>query len=916
MRSTTFVLRGVVVHATLLFAFSVDAQTPDTVQSALIGYGEQDLRFTTGAVTHLESGDFNQGQVFDWNQLWQGLVPGFIATRPGSNPNEPYENRIHGLHTFLSRTQPLYVVDGVPGVDLYAVDPADIVSVDVLRDAASTAIYGGRGSAGVVLINTRQDGGAGVRATYQGQVAFESAAKRYEVLDEPAFIGSGGPDFSINSTVNTDWQSQVLQSGISQAHHLGLSAGSGKRTMMRVSLHYRNQEGILRGTGFKQYNGNMLLSQKILDDRITLSGGISMASRASNVGFPEAYRYAVIANPSSPVRSDESEFAPFGGYVEKNLFDYFNPVAIIDQNKNDALTVYTFGHLRAEAELLSGLKAGLMVAREQSRLETSEYYSKQSKFRGFSRNGLGVYGQTASGQDLLEATLNWRVQLSRLNVQLLGGYGWQQANKDGYNIQAGNIISDVLGNNSFGSFTDIQQGKINISGFQQRTNLTGYFGRAQLQWDATYFLSFGARRDGASQLGKNAKWGTFPFFSAGIEASRLLNWQLFDQLKLRIGKGVSGSVPANDVLSKQVYSPGTDIFYNGNYVPGYYLTQVANPDLGWERHSEMSYGLDFALLKNRLGGSIDMFSYTSSDLIVRAQVPVPPNEANQQYQNIGELSGKGVEIALRYDAVKQQHFTWEVGLNASKTTVRLENAGTLEDTTLAGYPGAPCGCGNFYYLNYPGAEVGTFWGPVTDGSFDANGEFVYQNLDNNPQIDPNNFNRDQTNLGSGQPKWVFGISQQIRWKRFDLSMLLRGASGHQLVQEMRLFYETFNPTMATWNNVITRYSNPESRNLIRLNSSYLEKGTFLRLQNIAIGYKVGLPAGSWVEGLHIQVGAQNLLTFTKYTGLDPDVRISDGGPTDNGSRNLPDKDVLQPGIDRRNTYPLARLFWLGIKAEF
>ncbi len=896
------------------FLPTVSAQTTDSLEIKNIGYGKQDACIVTGAVSHLETDQFNLGQIYDWDQLWQGLIPGYTTVRAGSNPNESFDTRIRGLHTINSRTRPLYVVDGVPGVDMFAIDPTDIVSIDVLRDAASAAIYGGRGGAGVVLINTWKNAAPGLRATYQGQVSFDAAACKYKVLGEDEFLGFGGSDFSPGSSVNNYWQDLVLRKGISQSHHLGLSGSNGNGGFMRVSMHYRNMEGILRGTGFRQYNGNLLVSQNILNDRITLSGGISLASREAELGFPEAFRYAVVANPSSPVRSDDPAYATYGGYVEKPLFDYYNPVAIIEQNKNDGDVVYGLGHLRAEARIFQGLTASLMLGKEENRQSTGEYYSKQSAFRGRGRNGVGRNTQQVADQDILEATLAYKMEMSHFRAQLLGGYSWQQSDRHGYELQAGNIISNVLENNNFSSFTEIQKGLLDISGYRQRTRQIGYFGRAQLQWN-NIFLSFGARRDGASQLGKNAKWGVFPFFSAGVDAAKWLKIKFLDQLKIRLGKGTTGNLPDQALLSAQIFTPGPRFYYNGNYIPGYSLSQNANPDLGWERHSEFSRGIDFSMLKNRLNGALDFYTYTSRDIILLSNVPSPPDFAFHTYKNTAELSGKGVEITLNYEVAKQQNFSWETGLTATRSSVTLETLGR-KDTITAGSAGAPCACGTYYYLQFPGIPVGTFWGPVTDGELDGNGQLVYKNLDGDPQINPFLYNRDQTSLGSGLPKWEFGIRQKLAWHQFDMNFLLRGASGHVLVHEMRLFYESVDPGFLIWNKVVTKYFDKNNRGLNRFDNIDVEKGAFLRLQYASLGYRVPLPEKSWFRSLRLEIGGQNLFTITKYTGLDPEVRLSDFGPTDNGGRKNIYREVLSPGIDRRSTYLLARTWWAGVQATF
>lgn len=900
------------------------APAPAVTQEVAIGYGRQDLRAFNGAVTHLEARQFNQGQINDWNQLWQAQVPGFTVTRPGSNPNQAMDARIRGLRTLnYGQTKPLYVVDGVPGVDLFAVDPSDIVAVDVLRDAASTAIYGGRGAAGVVLITTRPVVSGPLKIQYQGQVSYESAAKRYTVLDEAQFLELDREDHSPGFTANTDWQDQVLQSAVGHAHHLSVSKGLG-RGFVRAGLHYRDVTGILRESGFEQYNGSLLAGQRFWRDRLQLTAGATLGQRSSNYGFPEAYKYAVISNPSSPVRSDEPAYVPYGGYVQKDLFDYLNPVAMIEQNRKGGRTNFHLLHARAELALWRPLTASIQVSEQSSAGHDLEFYSPFSRFRGQPDGGRGGAASSKAVQKNLESTLTYRFHTAAWQGELLAGYGWYQTQAITTTTTGQQLADGAWWGKTWDQYRDLlanapKDDRYSFNYFDARSDrqLIAFFGRAQLQWRDTYFGTLSWRKEGSSNLSPATRWGVFPAFSLGVDANKWLHLRPVDYLKISVGHGVTGTEPTQSGLYQRTFRPGSKFYYNGQYVPWYGLVQNPNHRLGWERTTETSLDLRFSLWSGRLQGSVDWYRYRSRELMQAVTKPVPPNFASSTIENVGEIAGHGTELALNYQLVKKQDLTWELGLSAATTVSTLEKTWAGSDTLISTSPGGPCGCGVFYQLIYPGATIGTFWGPVATG-IDANGLQTYQDIDGDSQTGSSEiegYDQDQTRLGDAEPRWQLGLRQQLTWRNLDLNFMLQAVTGHQIIHGYRNAYEA--DLYKSWNSVVTTYYDP-ALTQTRFNSRIVENGSFLRMQYVSLGYRLPLQDNKWVHSLHFQIGAQNLFTLTKYTGLDPDLRLRDIGSLDNGS-SLPrayQGDVLSPGIDRAGTYPTARRWWLGVQAAF
>ncbi len=924
-------MRQILPFIFLCFALSLTAQTyldslPETPLAEPpypgtpinVGYGTQDARSFNGTATHLESRQFNQGQINDWNQLWQARIPGYTVTRPGSNPNENFDARIRGLHNLrYGSTQPLYVVDGVPGVDISAVDPSDIVAIDVLRDAASTAIYGGRGSTGVVLITTKPSSTGALKIGYQGQVSVESAAKRFTLLDESQFVAYGGLDLSPGTVVNTDWQDQILQTAVSHAHHLTASKGLG-HGFIKAGLHYRDVSGISKASTFEQYNASLLAEQHVWKNRLTLGAGGSLGQRAANYGFNEGYRYAISFNPSSPIRSDDAAYIPFGGYVENGSFDFFNPVALLEQNRNSGRRDFHLLHARAELALLPNLKAGVQVSEQTTTLHNLEYYSPYSKFRGAGVSGSGLADNSKSVQKTLESTLTYHFHRPHWQGDLLGGYGWYHNQTNGARITGVNLLDNTWQGKSWEQYRDMLKNFADPynffggnSSYRSDRLLVAFFGRAQLSWRNTYFGTLSLRKEGSSNLAPAVRWGQFPAFSLGIDINQWMAAQPFDYFKISYGHGVTGTETTQSGLYQRTYGPAAKFYYNGQYIPSYQTYQNPNPQLGWERSTENSLNLNFSLWRGRLQAAANLYSYHSRDLIASVYKPIPPNFASSTIENVGETSGRGAELNLNYQLVKAQHFSWDLGIVATTAITTLESIYNSSDTITYAIAGQPCGCNVFLQVLYPGVTLGTFYGPVANG-IDASGSQTFEDIDGNGYLQTDDYRRDQTNLGNAQPKWQLGIHQQLTWRNLDLNFLVQAVTGHKMVNYYRYAYEV--NSVSSWNHIVTRYWDPALK-LTRFNDRMVEDASFLRLQYVALGYNLKLK-NPWLQSLHFQIGAQNLFTLSKYTGLDPDLRLGDKGPSDNGGRNYGFSDPLAPGIDRGGTYPTARRWWLGVEAAF
>ena len=902
----------------LLCAPNLGAQT-DSVITPPAGLNSAFNPAPLGAVAHLKSPRFNQGNLVEPIQLVQGKIAGLSIARPGGDPNGRFITRIRGLSSRISNTEPLIVLNGVPGASLQLIDPADITSFTVLKDASSTAIYGMRGAAGVILVETDHGQSDRFGVTYSAQLAFDKATGRYDVLDAGAFLQAGGEDLSPGANAQTDWQEEIIRNGLSQAHHLQFGGKLGNGTVY-AGLHYRGVEGVLRDSDLKQYSGNLGFSQSFLKNRVQIKGNLLAARRETGYGTPEAFRYALTFNPTAPTLSSDPQWAAYGGFVQPALFDYFNPLAMIMLNSNRGETTRMLGNLSAGVELFRNFTLTARVAREQQDQLIGEYYNPQSNWRGYNQQGSLRRFQNEQTANLFETTGQYRFNIgANTAVDLLGGYAWQQ-----FEYEAGDTsASGTLGLTRASALSEFEGLQLissdNIYGAftKGKNTLAAFFGRARINFQERYFFEAGLRREGSNRLGRNQKWGNFPFVSAGADFSKILSIKAFDQLKLRAGYGISGQQPASDGLSRQVLTPSTPVFYNGDYIVGYGPTTNENPDLKWEEKREFNLGLDIAFADNRLKASIDYFKNTTSDLIAPFTVPVPPNVASTTYLNAQELSGNGLEFSLAWDNIlHSEKLDWSANLVYSRYAVRVEKTGLDAPFTL-GSPGAPGMCCGQYILIQEGQPVGQIWGPVRVG-INAGGSIQYKDIDRDGAVNGSTidqYNQDQTLIGNALPKFELGFQNNVRWRQFDLNFFLRGVFGHEMIHENRLFYENAR-TPVFYNNVRTKYFDSRMTGFSRMDDTFVEQASFLRLDNLTLGYNFRLPENAWVRKARLYIGGQNLLTISPYTGLDPEIRLTDIGPTDNGGRYFDFNEPFVPGVDRRQSYFPARTLFFGFVIGF
>ena len=933
-------------EAVLVFSFisytsqsvTVGAQTTINVELApamsalnevvVTGYGTQKKREVTSSITSVKSDEFNKGSVNSPVALIQGKVSGLSISKAGGDPNGGYDIRLRGMSTIGANLGPLVVIDGVAGGDLNNVDPNDIESINVLKDGSAAAIYGTRGSSGVILVQTKKGKKGTAVIDYNVYVTAEMVAKNTDVMNAAQWRTLKA---EINSTQNntigtdfgssTDWFKQIEQTGITQVHNISMSGGTDK-TSYRASINYRDIQGVMITTGNTQLNGRINISQKALNDKLTLDLNLGATEKKSQYGFSQAFRYATIFNPTAPVMSSDgsinADFATgkYAGYFQQVLFDYYNPVAMLKLNTNDGTSRILNLSLKGTYEIVKGLNIDAFYSTQSSGDLNGVYYSKADYWGGMNRNGLASRQADNYSSKLFESTIHYNGDVtSTLNISALGGYSYQDFTNEGFYAQGGDFLTDDFTYNNLSAALDFKNGKGTVTSYKNSNKLIAFFGRVNVNLNNIWFVTASARYEGSSRFGSANKWGLFPAIGGGADISKLINVSVIDNLKLRVNYGITGNQPNDSYLSLLRLGPQGNFYYNGTFVPGYAPVSNANADLKWEKKGEFDAGFDFSLWNSKLSGSFDFYTRTTTDLLFQYGVPVPPNLYNQAWLNLGKIKSSGLELSVNYNVVKKGDFNYSISLTPSYI---LEN--TL--VSLSGkYNGAD--------LNYGRQELGDMGSPGQNGTpvavveegkplgqiltyvyqgIDAKGVFIFKDVNGDGSIS----GADRTVTGNGLPKFLIGFGNTLSYKNWDLNVFFRGVFGHDLVNSFRAFYEV--PAYISSYNLprtTTDLRSPDGTLLAAtsgtLSSKYVEKGDFVSLDNLALGYNFSLPKSSAFSKIRLYVAGNNLFYITKYTGVDPNPRY-----TDPETGNTP----LITGMDRRDTWFRTRSVTFGANFVF
>lgn len=883
---------------------NVSLQTDVTSLSevVVVGYGSQEKKEITSAVVSLDEKSFNQGNIADPAQLLAGKVPGLSVYNRGGDPNSGSTIRLRGLSTVGTNTSPLVVIDGVIGASLDNVDPNDIESVNVLKDGSAAAIYGSRGSSGVIIVTTKRGSnkGGALTTTYNGTVSVSTIQRRQPIMDAGQYIAAGGNDLGSE----TDWIDEVTRQAVSHIHNIAL-AGGNESTTFRLSTNFRNTQGILDKSGFDQINARANLTHSALNDKLRFDLNMSLTNREQDFSFNEALRYAVLYNPTAPVFFDNGE------YFQAILFDNFNPVAILNQNINEGRRRNINYNAKIDYSILDNLTLTANYGQQFESNLTGEYYSRNSLFRGLNRGGLARRRTDDRKFTLFEAYGSYSKTFDRINLDVAAGYSFQQDSFEEIFVELGNFPSDDLGYFALENSGDRLSGiasLVNINSSRSPDNrIIAGFARFNLTFDNAIFLNGSVRREGSTRLGADNQWGTFPAAGLGVDLTKYIPMNNVEVLKFRVGYGVTGSLPNETGLAQD--------FYQYNFSGGGTVTKTrdANPDLKWEQKREINLGVDFGI-GSKFSGSVDVYTRSITDFILRNdQAPVSIFPTGTIFENSGELRTRGAELSLNYNAFQFGGVSWNPGLVLSTYRTTLESF--IVDEQMRAELGAPGQNGTFMIRTKVGEEVGQIWGPVFAG-VEGNGAPRFADLNGDGQViaapgQALNPNADFQVLGRGFPTMELGFTNQLTYGNWDMNVFFRGAFGHSLVNNFRAFYEPIDAGAINSYNRVTTDKAVDGLTVAQYSSLYVEKADFIKLDNATIGYNIPM-AGKAIKNLRLYFNVQNAFVITNYTGIDPEPVLQDFGTSDNGGFASTTPDVLSPGIDRRNNYFTARTFNFGV----
>ena len=880
----------------------------------VIGYGTQKKGEITSSVVKITERDFNQGPSGNPMQLVEGRVAGLVINRPGgSDPNGDVTIQMRGVGSLKGNNQPLIIIDGIPGnmTTLNAIAPEDIEAMDVLRDGSAAAIYGTRGNNGVIIVTTKQARPRErTQVDYTGYISHDQIAKKPNILsadeylqyaadtNNPVIKDYGGRDDVYDALLN--------KSNFSQSHNISASGGSSKGNY-RASFGYRKSEGLAITTNREQITARLSVNQNVLNDKVMLnfnlssasSNGSSFGNLAGDENSYSPFYQAIRRNPTYPIFNDDETY-----YEDYDTYGEENPVASLRQRNRWYERKNLLGSVKATWTIIDGLNASAFTALEKNDNYSTDYRSKDSYNAIVNSNG-GTAAKRFQRHfnRTFESTVDYKKTFnSQHNLNAMVGYSYQDFTSEYFSATNNGFLTDAFETDHLGSGSWLKEGKASMESSKNENTLIAYFGRINYNFASKYMLSASIRREGSSKFGDNNKWGWFPAVSAGwaiSEESFLSDINNIDMIKLRIGYGVTGALPNDSYMSLiKIGSVDRGYYFDGKwYSNAYGPSNNPNPFLSWEKNQSLNVGVDFGLFGNRISGNIDVYQKKTIDLIGEYQAQVPAMIHSTIWTNVGTIMNRGVEVAVNAVIVDKSDFKYDAKLTFSYETNKLKSMsndvfkGTYEDRY--GFPSP----GNIGYAQRleEGQPIGSFYGYVYEG-ITEDGKWMLKDLDGIEGYSDN----DKEYIGTGIPKIKAGLMHNFTYKNWDFSFFLRGMFMYDILNTGRVYFGTTTNIDKSAYNVYKEALDVKLTEDPRFSDYFLEKGDFLKIDNVTLGYTFQFPGNKYVRSLRVYGYCSNLAVITGYSGIDPEVRITG----------------LEPGIDRRDSYPRTRTFSFGVNWSF
>jgi len=891
-----------------------DNKMTDIEEVVMIGYGSQKKSDVTGAVGSVKAEDFNKGMVANVGQLLQGKVAGVNVSNVSGEPGANQNIIIRGVGSLRSGTTPLYVIDGfvidntntgVANNPMNFINPDDIASMDVLKDASAAAIYGARGANGVIVITTKKGKKGRTQLNLSSNLTISNLANKMNVFSADEFrtqvTAMGGKLDDMGG--NTDWQDELTRTAISNNVNFS-AAGATDNSNYYAALGYENQEGILYNSNLRRYSGRVNISQKAFDGRVNIDFNLN-GSRTEN-NRPNATSTVsnmLTWNPTYPAYTDGSPTTVFNNGA-------FNPLIRQQIYKDFTNNNRILANISPSVEIIKGLTYKLNFGVDYS---TADRIIQNIPHAVPLEIGSLDLNYFSNNNTLVENTLTYKFKINRHDFNVLAGHSYQKFMM----IERGWDYSVFPNNGIEPQYQIGAANKNNTTSTSSATKneLQSWFGRANYGYQDKYLLTATLRADGSSKFGRNNRYGIFPSFAAGWNISKenfLADVSLVSNLKLRASWGKTGNQEMPNKITKRSYKSASDgggqatypMDGSGNYPVGFYLVRADNPGIQWEVTTQTNIGVDFGFMNNRLTGTFDFFNKVSDNILLDIN-PVDPISAEEKmWKNIPNMTinNTGYEISLNYNSNTNKAFTYSIGGNASfiKNEVKDSPYRVLSTGEAQG-PGTTNAVINGYINNQP---IGTFYVREFLG-LNENGTNIFRDVDGDGIITDN----DRVAAGSALPDFTYNLYLKAAYKNFDLGLNFNGVAGNMIYNNTAstLFTRGRLGLSQNTTDAATQFPNESANNTNVISTRYLEKGDFLRLNNATLGYNLNpkvLGIGEHIRNIRFTVTAQNLFVVTKYSGFDPEINtgVSQGG-------------IQSFGIDYA-TYPKARSFAFGVNVAF
>lgn len=898
-------------------------ETTSIEEVTLVGYGSQKKSDLTGAVSQLKTENFKEGMNISVDNLMQGKIAGVRIVQSSGEPGAGVNVSIRGIGSIRSGSTPLFVVDGVPlsndavsatgpniGLGnaqaknpLNFLNTSDIESITVLKDASAAAIYGARGSNGVVLVTTKRGKRGEPMFTYDTYLGFSSVIKKLDLLTADEYRAAG-IDKSYDHGGNTDWQDEIYRNAVSSNHSVSFSKSTETGNYF-ASIAHMDQDGIVLNSNFRRTTARLNAEESFFDNkRLKIKLNLT-ASDIKETGIPNGANagsdgqviiHALMANPTRSVYDEN------GMYTNFNMNAHYNPLYLLSVYNDKTNTFRVLGNTEATLRILPGLnyKFNLGIDKTMSERNTTMYPNITD------RTPKGAYTQAnlESLNVLLEHYLTYDFNVNKHGFNLLAGFSYQKFKFSGTYFGVRNFVGQGTGvppeiNPGYSG-----EAFIPGAGYAQENELQSYFGRVNYNFDKKYLLTASLRADGSTRFGLNNKYGYFPSVAVGWTISNenfLKDSNIINELKLRGSWGQTGNQEVPNKITQASYSlsqgSGYYLYDNLNLINGVTVNRTANPDLKWEVVEQTNIGADFSLWKNKLYGSLEYYNKTTKDPILN----IPSGALSPTstiWKNVdAQIVNKGFEFSLGSEIIKNENFTWNLDVNGATVNNVVKDLPVSEiySGEVSG-PGLSGVTANIYRNGY---EAGSFF-MLNYLGIDANGKYIYEDVDGDGKIGP----KDRKIFEGAIPNFTFGINSYMKYKKFDFAFSFIGQTGGYLVNNTALDLNINN--LASDRNVLKNFyeSGASFTNQPQLSTLYLEKSDFIRLNNVRLGYTFDINQLKFLRRINLYVSAQNLFTITSYSGYDP---LVDTNKQVGGNQSL--------GIDY-TTYPSAKTFILGATVKF